>query len=183
MTKKALLLLADGFEEIEAVVPIDILRRAGIDLTVASVSPSTTVVGRSRISIVADKTLAALSVDAFDALVLPGGSEGAKTLASNPAVQELIKKYAAGNKTIGVICAATLAVRAAEAYKGRKVTSYPGVKEQVQDIYAYQETSTVVDGPLISSRGPGTAIEFALALVEHLVGRSKRDEVAKAVLF
>lgn len=120
----------------------------------------------------------------FDVLVLPGGLGGAKTFASTKEVGELLKEQESAGRYIAAICAAPTALRAHEIGVGKSVTSYPSVKECLVDggKYKYKEDKVVVDGKLITSRGPGTAFDFALNIVEQLQGREKAVEVAKAML-
>lgn len=120
----------------------------------------------------------------FDVLVLPGGLGGAKTLASSKEVGELLKEQESAGRFIAAICAAPTALRAHEVGFGKSLTSYPSVKECLVEggKYQYKEDRVVVDGKLITSRGPGTAFDFALKIVEQLQGREKAVEVAKAML-
>ncbi len=94
-----------------------------------------------------------------------------------------MKTFEANGKTVAVICASTLAIHTAKVFQGRKATSYPSLRAEVEDLYDYQEDQVVVDGNLITSRGPATAMAFALVIVEHLMGKSKRDQVAEGLLY
>lgn len=163
---KALLLLAEGFEEIEAVTIIDVLRRAAIDVTVAALV-SSPVRGAHGIVVTADTTLALADTESFDALVLPGGMPGSKHLREDARVLELVQRFVRANKLTAAICAAPTALEAAGVLSGRRATSYPG---NALPSAKYQEDSVVEDGPLLTSRGVGTALEFALALVTRLAG-------------
>lgn len=120
----------------------------------------------------------------FDVLVLPGGLGGAKTLASTKEVGDLLKEQESAGRFIAAICAAPTALRAHEIGFGKSLTSYPSVKQCLVEggKYEYKEDKVVVDGQLITSRGPGTAFDFALKIVEELQGREKAVEVAKAML-
>lgn len=164
--KKVLVLLAEGFEEIEAVTVIDVLRRAEIDVVSASLNGSE-VKGSHGISIVADSTLDEVEEQMFDAVVLPGGMPGARHLRESHAVLNLIREAAHKGKYVAAICAAPTALDVAGVLKGRRATSYPGHEIPSAE---YVEEPVVVDGHIVTSRGPGTAFEFALKLVEKLAG-------------
>lgn len=181
MAKKALIILADGFEEIEAVTVIDILRRAGISVTVAGLSALKVKASRGVI-IMAEKKLDEVAED-FDALVLPGGSTGAANLAASKEVGSLIKSMHQDNKIVAAICAAPSVVLAPLGIlKGRSVTGYPGMTENFGKDTKYKEDSVVVDGNIITSRGPATALLFALVIVERLIDKATSDRIKKATL-
>lgn len=173
----ALLLLADGFEEIEAVTVIDVLRRASVDVTIAALG-SSPVRGSHGIAVAADTTLSEAQGQAFDAVILPGGMPGSLHLKDDPRVLELVRRQAAAGKLTAAICAAPIALEAAGVLAGRRATSYPG--EELPSARSSEER-VVEDGPIVTSRGPGTAIDFALALAARLVGapvaRSVREKL------
>lgn len=178
--KTAVVVLADGFEEIEAVTPIDLLRRAGVRVVVAGLS-GRSVVGARGVAFGCDTTLDQVE-PGWDALVLPGGMPGAKNLAQSPLVKQCIERTLAGGQWLAAICAAPAVVLGAQGYlKGKKFTGYPGTETTVTDAF-FQEAPVVVDGRLITSRGVGTAGAFALKLVEVLAGSDKAAETARAVL-
>jgi 4-methyl-5(b-hydroxyethyl)-thiazole monophosphate biosynthesis len=162
----ALLILAEGFEEIEAVTIIDVLRRAGIGVTVAALV-SSPVRGAHEIAIAADTTLGLVDTELFDALVLPGGMPGAKHLREDPRVLALVRKFVEGGKLTAAICAAPTVLEAAGVLRGRRATGYPG---DPLPSAAYSQEAVVEDGVIVTSRGVGTALEFALSLVARLVG-------------
>jgi 4-methyl-5(b-hydroxyethyl)-thiazole monophosphate biosynthesis len=164
--KKVLVLLAEGFEEIEAVTVIDVLRRAEIEVQSASLN-GTKVTGSHGIALVADATLDDVEEQMFDAVVLPGGMPGARHLRESHAVLNLLRDAAHKGKFVAAICAAPTALDVAGVLKGRRATSYPGHELTSAD---YVEEPVVVDGNIITSRGPGTAFDFSLKLVEKLVG-------------
>lgn len=181
MAKKALIILAEGFEEIEAVTVIDVLRRAGIGVTVAGLSALQVKASRGVI-IMAEKKLNEVTKD-FDALILPGGSTGAANLAASEESGSLIKSMYQDNKIIAAICAAPSVVLAPLGIlKGKSVTGYPGMTENFGKDTKYKEDSVVVDGNIITSHGPATVLLFALAIVEKLIGKEASDKVAKATL-
>lgn len=181
MAKKALIILADGFEDIEAVVPIDILRRAGIDVTVAGLKDLKVKGGRG-VVVMADKRLSEARDD-FDALILPGGSLGARNLAASGDVAALVKKMSDAGKVISAICAAPSTVLApAGVLNNRSATGYPGMEKGFDKTTIYKEDDVVVDGNIITSRGVGMALPFAFAIVEKLAGAETADKVKKATL-
>jgi protein deglycase len=176
--KTALLLLADGFEEIEAVTIIDVLRRGEVAVTTASLAGKH-VRGSHDLSIESDALLDRVSVENFDAVVLPGGP-AAKTLREEPRVQATIKQAAAAGKLLGAICAGPTALDAAGVLKGKRATSYPG---SPLPSATFVEESVVEDGNIITSRGPATAMAFALKLVERLSGAEVANKTAEKLLF
>lgn len=174
----ALVPLAEGFEEIEAITIVDVLRRAGVHVTTAALGKSP-VMGSHAISVAADAELAVVQNHAFDALVLPGGP-GAKRLRDDERVKALARRLAAEAKLVAAVCAAPIALEAAGVLRGKRATVYPGNELPSAELV---EERVVVDGNVVTSRGPGTALEFALCLVEKLAGKPKRDELARAMLF
>jgi 4-methyl-5(b-hydroxyethyl)-thiazole monophosphate biosynthesis len=173
----ALVPLAEGFEELEAVTIIDVLRRAGVEVTVAALATSP-VQGSHAIRVEADALLDAVQGDAFDAVVLPGGP-AAKRLRDDERVKAVVRRLAKEGRLVAAVCAAPIALEAAGVLAGKRATVYPGntlpSAEQL-------EARVVVDGSIITSRGPGTALEFSLAVVAKLVGQAKADELARAMI-
>lgn len=181
MTKTVLVVLAEGFEEMEAVAPIDILRRAGVNVTVASVSGAV-VKGAHGIAVQADVELADTAGRAFDMIVLPGGIPGANNLAASPLLGEMLKKQRREGRVIAAICAAPAVVLyPLGLLEGRKASCYPSFREDMDAVNRTGDRLTVGDR-LITAAGPGVASEFALALVEHLAGKEKSDELARGML-
>lgn len=176
--KTALLLLADGFEEIEAVTIIDVLRRGEVAVTTASLAGKH-VRGSHDIAIESDALLDRLQVENFDALVLPGGP-AAKTLREEPRVQATIKAAAAAGKLVAAVCAAPTALEAAGVLRGKRATSYPG--NPLPSAH-FVEERVVEDGNIVTSRGPGTTMAFALKLVERLSGAEIAKKTAEKLLF
>ena len=186
--KKAIVLLADGFEDVEAITPIDYLRRAGIDVTVASISKKHKVEGRwSGIKVIAGATLAELisinkDLKHWDAVIIPGGIPGATNLAESQDVCTLLNEMAITGKLICAICASPAVVLAPLGLlAGKKFTCYPKMEERVKD-GEWSEDRVVVDGNIITSRGAGTAGEFAIAIIEKLLGEAAAKKIADAVL-
>lgn len=178
---RVLVPVADGFEEIEAVTAIDILRRADVEVVVAGLAPGPAT-GSHGITITPDCTLdEALSQD-FDMVMLPGGLPGADNLERDERVTRLIQQMAGAGKYTAAICAAPKVLAAAGVLDGRRATSYPGFLS-ADRTPGLSVTDEIVeqDDKVITSRGPGTALDFALALVENLTGRRRRDAVEAAL--
>jgi len=181
-THRVIVPLADGFEEIEAATVIDLLRRADIEVVVASLG-ATAVKGAHGLGFAADTTLDAAAAADYDLVVLPGGEPGATALTSDARVQALVKRQAAAGKRVAAICAAPKALAAAGLLDGKQATSYPGyLDQQPAPGMRYLAQPVVVDGAVTTSRGPGTAMDFALALIEQLQGRAGRDKVERPLL-
>jgi DJ-1 family protein len=179
--KKTLVLLAEGVEEMEGVITVDVLRRAGVQVTAAAIGDTLEVIASRGMKLVADERLENVQPDDFDALVLPGGAGGSRRLAADVRVLELIQNFVAEKKLVAAVCAAPLALQAAGALKGRRFTCHPGVCDQFAGMQP--ETARVVeDGMLITSQGPGTSMEFALAIARRLVGAKIAEDVATGLI-
>jgi 4-methyl-5(b-hydroxyethyl)-thiazole monophosphate biosynthesis len=178
--KKIAVLLAEGFEEVEAATPIDFLRRAGVDVIVAGVTGKT-VTGARGIKFVADVSLGELPPE-LDGVVIPGGMPGAANIAKSAAAIELIRLLFTAKKLVAAICAAPGVVLGAHGFlAGKKFTCYPGYEKDVAKA-SFSEDAVVKDGNLITSRGPGTAAEFAEALIEYLLGKDAALKVRQDTL-
>lgn len=171
----ALVPLFEGFEEIEAITIIDVLRRAGVEVTTASLTTQT-VTGAHAIAIVADKLLDEVDASKFDAIILPGGA-GTFRLREDPRIAKMLIAHDSANKLVAAICAAPSVLSNAGLLKNKRATSYPSVKDQMQ-VTEYLTIPVVVDGNVVTSRGPGTAMAFALKLVEILKGEAIADKLA-----
>ena len=178
---KVLVLLSPGFEEIEAVTIIDILRRAEIDVTTAGLEKNI-VTGSHSISIKCDMYYKNVKIEDFDLLVLPGGQPGTNNMKSNSTVLEWLQKFKVENKKIAAICAAPTVLEKAKIIDTVKVTSYPSEKDKFDSNY-YSEDVVVVDKNIITSRGVGTAIDFSLEIVNIIKGKEIRDELASKILW
>lgn len=172
---KVLVPLAQGCEEIEAVTVIDILRRAGIEVVSAGLDDLPVLASRG-VLLLADTTLDLAQHHSFDMIVLPGGQPGANNLKADPRIIALLQKMAQQGKYLAAICAAPSVLAAAGLLDGKRATSFPTCLDSYPKV-SRQNAAVVEDGKLITSRGPGTAMDFALTLVEHLAGKTKRDEV------
>lgn len=167
---KVLVPLANGFEEIEAVNIIDVLRRAEIEVLVASLDQNSLVKGANGITIQTDLEVKGITADMIDMIVLPGGWGGTKALAADENVQALLKEMDAKGKNIGAICAAPFALKAAGVLKPN-YTCYPGVENDIKlNGYQGDKAMIVEEGNVLTSRGPATAICFGLAIVKKLKG-------------
>ncbi|MFN2382179.1 MAG: DJ-1 family glyoxalase III [Guyparkeria sp.] len=178
MASKALVILAPGFEDLEAITTIDILRRGGIQVEVAALHEDK-VTGSRGTTVVADTNLTLLDDDrVFDAIVLPGGQPGANNLAADKRVVARLQEQSVSGRWIGALCAAPKVLATAGLLKGRRVTHFPGALDsnESQGVEVVDE-AVIVDGNLVTGRGPGVALDFALALVEQMAGRDTREAV------
>ncbi len=174
--------LADGFEEIEAVTLIDVLRRADFSVSVCSASESFHVKGAHSIIIGADISVNEALDRRWEGIVLPGGMPGAEHLRDTPAVETLLKQIFEADGLVGAVCAAPLVLGHYGLLKGRKATCYPGFEDRLTGATAVEEP-VVVDGNVITSRGPGTVMAFALKIVEYHSGKEKAAELEETMLF
>lgn len=175
---RAAVLLAEGFEEIEAVTVVDLLRRAGVEVRVLGLAEGP-VTGAHGLVIGTDAPLSARGDRPYDLVVLPGGQPGSRHLAADPGVLALVREQDAAGRWLAAICAAPTVLSAAGVLRGRRATCYPGVE---LDGAVPVEAPVVEDGHLITSRGVGTALEFALVLVERLTGPDRAEELRRRVL-
>ncbi len=178
--KRVLIPLAPGFEEIEAVTVIDVLRRAGVEVATAGTQTGP-IEGSRGIWVTADKLLDDVRAEEFDMVVLPGGAKGVENLRKHPRLIPILGEFFANQKPVGAICAAPSLLASAGLLRGKQMTCHPSVKEQVAAAGIYSEQRVVTDGSIITSRGPGTAMEFALKLVEILAGPEKVSELKQAM--
>lgn len=178
---KVLIPLAEDFEELEAVSVIDILRRGQVEVTVAGLKDGP-VRGSRKTVIVPDKSLDDALAEEYDLVVLPGGMPGSDYLQKDERVRRLLQDMNAGGKKTAAICAAPKVLADVGVLKGRKATSYPGVLGSIKPEGVEVTTDAVVsDGSVITSRSVGTAMDFALELLEQLEGKERRDQVEKAM--
>lgn len=178
--KRVLVPVADGFEEIETVTIVDVLRRAGIEVILAGIR-SGPLTGSRKVQLIPDAEFGKVCDGEFDALVIPGGQPGVDHLIEDGRVTGLIRKMKDRGKWIGAICAAPLLLREAGLSEGIRLTSHPSIESRLSGS-VYDFSRVVCDGKIMTSRGPGTALEFALALVTELAGREKAAEISKAML-
>ena len=174
------LLLADGFEEVEALTIVDFLRRAGVDIRIVGIGGSP-IRGSHGIAVLPDVSIDEVGDD-VEGVVVPGGMPGAENISSSDKALELIRKADEQSRLVGAICAAPAVVlEKTGILKGRRATCYPGFETRFTDV-VFLEERVVLDGNVITSRGPGTAAEFSVALIEKLVGKKTADEIAAATL-
>ncbi|KAF9011768.1 class I glutamine amidotransferase-like protein [Cyathus striatus] len=190
----ALILIADGTEEMEFTITYDTLVRGGLTTTSAFVPEASSTTtgaispraakGSRGINIMPDVYLdpTICGPDKYDLLVIPGGAKGADTMSKSEVVQGLVRRYLEQKKFVGMICAGSLAAKTAKLPKQR-LTSHPSVKSELESAFDYSEAPVVVSGCLVTSRGPGTAFPFALTLVELLCGTDKRAEIRAPMVF
>ena len=175
-----MIIIAPGFEEIETITVVDILRRSGARVTLAGTEPGP-LKGSRDVVIVPDVLLEETIDKSFDLIVLPGGQPGTTNLRNNPKVLDLITKASEDRKKIAAICAAPLVLDSANLLEGKTFTSHPSVENEL-DKGQYSQERVVIDDNLITSRSPGTAMEFAFALVEELFGKNRSETVNKGVM-
>ncbi|MCB1044109.1 MAG: DJ-1/PfpI family protein [Acidobacteria bacterium] len=178
--KKVAVLLADGFEEIEAITSIDLLRRAGAQVTTVSITHRT-VLGAHGVHVIADGLLDDVTASDWDMLVLPGGMPGAKHLRENGRVIELVRQVHESGKWVAAICAAPMVLAEAGILAGRMATCYTGFLDEFPSVKRVDKP-IVTDQNLITARGPGVALDFALMLIEKLLGESTRKKVEEPLL-
>jgi len=176
--KRVLCILENGFEEIEAITPVDLLRRAGVEVMMAGVS-GTEVTGKCGIKVVADALLTDAANESFDALFLPGGP-AVMDLRRNPAVIGLIRRFHGDGKLIAAICAAPLLLKDAGVLGDVNFAAHFSTSGELPDLL---DDSSVFDGGILTSRGAGTAVEFGLELVGILMGAEAKNGVAAAIMF
>ncbi len=172
--------LAPGFEEIEAVTIVDVLRRASVAVDVAGTVPGP-ITGSHGITVTPDLSLAAVDAADYDLVALPGGMPGTLNLRENPEVRRIVRELAASGRYTTAICAAPTVLHVAGVADGRAITSHPSVAAELAGV-RYREEPVVRDGRVITSRGAGTAIEFALALVEALVDHATAERLRRQMV-
>ena len=179
--KKVALFLAKGFEEIEALGTVDILRRAQIDIITVSTTDNNVVNGAHNIPVTADKTFNEVDFTSIDMLILPGGMPGAKNLNEHDDLKNLISDFNSKGKLIAAICAAPMVLGGLGCLDGKRATCYPGFEPELIGAKITGE-SVVVDENIITGKGPAFVFDFALRLVEQLLGIRDRQEVQKGLL-
>lgn len=177
---KVLVPLAEGCEEMEAVIIIDTLRRAGWDVVAAGTKPGVVTASRG-VKIVPDVLLDDVDARSFDIVVLPGGNGGVENLLADARVLQLLREHNAAGKQLAAVCAAPLVLQKAGVIDGKKMTCYPSVAPQITKAKHVDE-SVVVDGNVITSQGPGTTVQFALAIIARVDGKAKADQVAQGMV-
>lgn len=182
MAKKVCVFLADGFEEIEGLTVVDLLRRAEVEVMTVSITKELMIHGAHGIDVQADKLFEDVRYEEYDMAVLPGGMPGTLHLGEHQGVKTILEQFYQKEKYIAAICAAPSVLGKYGILKGKKATSYPGFEEQLIDA-EYLQDEVVVDNFVITSRGMGTAIPFSLALVEKLNGKEQADKIGKSIIY
>ena len=183
MGKKMAAFLAEGFEEAEAIIPIDIARRAGIEVTTVSISNDLSVTGSHGIQVKADALLRDTDTASFDLLMLPGGMPGTTNLEGSEAVKEALLKAYGDGRYLAAICAAPRLLGSLGILDGKKATVYPGNDAYLAKAGYDREARAVTDGKVITARGMGCAIEFGREIVTALADENKAKEVLEAIQF
>ncbi|MCB6994079.1 DJ-1/PfpI family protein [bacterium 210820-DFI.6.37] len=174
--------LADGFEEIEALTIIDLLRRAELAVESVSITGNKRVMGTHGVPVEADILFEEADYESCEMIVLPGGLPGADHLGNHDGLTSNIRRFAEDGKYLAAICAAPMVFGAQGVLKGKKATIYPGMEERLVGARP-QEDQVVVDGKIITSKGPATAMPFAIRLVELLKGKAAADQLAEGLLW
>lgn len=179
--KKVLVHFANGFEEIEAITPVDVLRRAGCEVVTISVTGKNEVVSTRGVTIVTDKHFVEADYENADLILLPGGQPGADNLNKHEGLKKQVKTFFEKGKMIAAICAAPMVLGSIGILKGKRATCFPGVEPQLTGATC-TGNAVEVDGNIVTGKGPGAALKFSLTLVEMLVGKAKADELRKVML-
>lgn len=177
---RVLIPLAEGVEELEAVTLLDVLRRGSVDVTSVSLTESLSVKGSRGVTLLADATWTSIKPASFDAIVLPGGGRGTEHLASDERVVDTLCSFNKNNKLVAAICAAPTVLAKAGLLANCRATCYPTCASELGS--SYDNAPVIADGNIITSQGPGTALLFALVLVQHLAGEETAQRVANGLL-
>lgn len=175
-------LVAGGSEELETVAVVDVLRRAGAEVFLAGVAGAGAVRASRGVGLVPDGAWDAAAVDGFDALVVPGGMGGVEAIGAEGSVLDALRRFAAAGKWVAAICAGPKVLDRAGVLEGKRYTCYPGVNGDCISGGEWVDEPVVVDGKLVTSQGPGTAVAFALALAECLKGLEAAQRTAAGML-
>lgn len=180
---KIVVFLADGFEEVEALTVVDYLRRMDIEVDTVSIGEEREVKGAHNIRVIADKTMAELDgLDTYSGVVIPGGLPGATNLRDDERVIDTVKTLYEKDKLVAAICAGPVVLERAGIIKGKKITSYPGFEKELEGA-KYQASPIVVDGNIITARGPYYAVNFAISIIDYLLGKEKAEELKEDILY
>ena len=179
---KTAIFFATGYEEIEALTVVDILRRAGEEIVMVSVTDERRVTGSHGIEVTMDQTLSEVSFDETDVIVLPGGMPGTKNLEACEALMEQVDAFVKAGRTVAAICAAPSILGHRGHLKGKKACSFPTMESQLEGADVKQEPA-VIDGNIITGRGMGAAIPFGLAILEKLQGKEAADAMGKSIVY
>ncbi|NLM75899.1 MAG: DJ-1/PfpI family protein [Clostridiaceae bacterium] len=179
---KVYVMLADGFEEIEAMAVVDVLRRGDVETVMVAVKGDKVVLGAHDIPVVADKKISDIQVEKDDMIVLPGGSKGVENLEASETLIEMLKKHQEQNGWIAAICAGPMILGKLGFLNGIKATCYPGCETELKDAVCSEENA-VVDKNFITGRGPGVTLDFAFAILSVIKGNEIAEKIKEAMLF
>lgn len=175
---RVMVTLADGFEDVEALAVVDLLRRAGISVDTVGVI-GTVITSKSNVRMMVDKKIGDVNANDYDVIVLPGGLQGVQNLSRSSKLIEMLKDFNEKGKLIAAICAAPSILAKIGLLDNKKATIFPGMERELPKPRAER---VVIDGNIITSQAPGTAIEFALTLVGKLAGKNKADELKRQIV-
>lgn len=173
---------ATGFEEVEALAPVDLMRRAGIEVKLISINETTEVMGARGVKLVADECISNTDFESLEGIVLPGGAPGFKNLDKSELLMQRVSEFLNTGKLVAAICGAPSVLGKRGMLKGKKATVYPGMEDMLEGA-SVSKSKVVKDGNLITSRGMGTAVDFGLALVEYFRDENVAKELSKAIVF
>lgn len=182
MSNKVAIFIADGTEPVEAIAPVDVLRRGGIDVVMVSAMPRLEVTFAQNIKVIADVDLENAAPDDFDMLVVPGGSLGVENLAKNAKLAKALEEFMKSGRKVSSICAGPTILADLGLLEGRKATCYPGCQTNFPEGVYVDILGVVKDRNLITASGPGQALEFGKAMLEELAGKDVAEEVLKGML-
>ena len=181
MIPETCVLIADGSEEMEAVIIVDVLRRAEWPVKLVGLNDSAITASRG-VTITPDCAFDSIDFDETQLLIIPGGLPGVETLKNDQRILDLVNDFHHAGKWLACICAAPLVLQAAGEFLGRNITSHPSVKDTLSSEFDWSSERVVVDGPLVTSQGPGTSFDFALKLIELIDSPEKASDLAKAMV-
>ena len=181
--KRIAILTANGLEEVEALTPADILRRAGFCVDLISLDGTHTVTSSHHVTFTADRLIEDMDLDAYDAVILPGGMPGTLVLRDDKRVSQIIRTFAKDGRLVAAICAAPTVLGHSGLLKKKKATCYPGMEDGLTGAEVLTDQQVVIDGNIITSRGLGTAIPFALSIVEYFSDKKTADELAQKIVY
>jgi 4-methyl-5(b-hydroxyethyl)-thiazole monophosphate biosynthesis len=179
--KKAAIFFAPGFEEVEALTPADVLKRAGADVELISITEDKNVTGAHELTIVCDRVFEGKPIEEKDIIILPGGVQGARNLQQHPKLIDLIKEFDTEKKWIAAICAAPMILGDMGILAGRKATCFPGFEHHLKDAHHYPAPA-ITDGHIITGRGIGAAMEFSIEITANLYGPEKAAELREKMV-
>jgi 4-methyl-5(b-hydroxyethyl)-thiazole monophosphate biosynthesis len=182
MNMKVLLHLADGFEELEAISVVDILRRADINIQMVSITGKREVIGVHNIAVIADVLFESVDYSDVDMIILPGGLQGTQIMDKHVGLKEQLLRVAERGKWVAAICAAPTILGKLGLLKGKSATCYPGHEQHLQGADISVHDSTIIDGNIITSRGPGTSLHFALTIVKVLKGSELANTLSRKMI-